>query len=216
VRLSPLLAALLMSGCLTDAVLGDRAADAAADDAAASFPDAFAPDAALAPDAFEAPDVFEPDAEASPDAHIVSSGETYQLSYYGPPDTQCIDALAGREAQFSMLTSGDCGLLAGPVALTRVSTRSWTLSGQLMQDNFGRASVRLSTSIFPDQPEEVLVSTLYFTGSGPFGTQRGQGIIAVDRNTETAQSIEGFVGVELAQPDFSGSCFLTFGMRLEH
>lgn len=214
--------ALLSAGCLTEVKLGDIPPDAALSVGDAAAEDATSPRDAAARDAVAA------DAEPSPspdagdgDAGPFDAGagaEPYTMQFYNaPPESMpvmCTDDLAGTEMNYAQLTPADCGLEDGPVFLTRQSQHVWILSGSLVRQDFGAATIRLVEGLDPNAPPGAMVAQMTYNIPGPNGTTRQAEVIALDRDTATTTSADGLAGVELSLGSSVGSCFITFGMSV--
>jgi len=96
-----------------------------------------------------------------------------------------------------------------------LSTHTWTLSGALILEDFGYSTIRLVEGLIPDAPPGAMVAQLTFMTSGPLGTTRQAEVVALDRTTATSTFADGIAGVELTRGFSSGSCFMTFGMRVD-
>lgn len=203
------------SACLTEVKLGDIPPDAGAPGPADAGSDAGPTD--TGPEDSGLLDA-DPSPTPSPDAGVGDSGVVgfeYVMSFYGPADVMCFDDLAGQESTYSALTPAECGLIEGTVTLTKLSTHTWTLSGALILEDFGYSTIRLVEGLFPDAPPGAMVAQLTFMTEGPLGTTRQAEVVALDRSTATSTYADGLAGVELTRGFSSGSCFMTFGMRVD-
>lgn len=202
------------SACLTEVKLGDIPPDVGFRDAAADG--GF--DGGRRDGGLDDTGLLDADPSPSPDAGVEDSGFIgfeYAMSFYGPADVMCFDDLAGQESTYTSLTPAECGLIDGTVTLTKLSTHTWTLSGALILEDFGYSTIRLVEGLIPDAPPGAMVAQLTFMTSGPLGTTRQAEVVALDRTTATSTFADGIAGVELTRGFSSGSCFMTFGMRVD-
>lgn len=203
------------SACLNEVKLGDIPPDAGFPGPADTGSDAGSADSGAKD---TGPLDADPSPSPGPDAGAADSGVmgfAYQMTFYGPAEVMCFDDLAGQESTYSALTPAECGLIEGTVTLTKLSTHTWTLSGALILEDFGYSTIRLVEGLFPDAPPGAMVAQLTFMTAGPLGTTRQAEVVALDRSTATSTFADGLAGVELTRGFSSGSCFMTFGMRVD-
>jgi hypothetical protein len=149
------------------------------------------------------------------DAIIADSGihpTASRLVVLTTAEVTCIEGWAGREGEFQDVTPTPLGLANGPIEVELVAGTSSMAEarGQALLDSFGFFSIPL-TPPPPDveAPAGIYGNSFFLSGPGPLGTERRAGMIMFDLSG--AQPINGFIGVELADPaSHVDSCFVQF------
>lgn len=134
----------------------------------------------------------------------------YTLDFIAATEVVCTDALAGHEVDFQGLGPSDVSFVSGPVVLS-TSAPDLTVRGGPIETGFGVTSMRLMLGVVPDQPAGVYLGFTPLSGPGAIGTSKRTGALALD--AKSLQS-DAFAGIEFADQGDTGSCFVSFPVRV--
>lgn len=163
-----------------------------------------------------APDLGAPDAGASDTGVISDAGPSSPvLMFFANPEVGCQDAWAGLDEDFSAVPPTSVGLRSGSIQLqVPTSTRTtFVVSGPPISDGLGVPSLELIAGAF-DLPVGVYGVAIEQSGPGPQGSVRRSAIFLIDTTNNPPPPFECTGGVELSDPSYSGTCFLTYRCQI--
>ena len=163
-----------------------------------------------------ASDLGVPDAGGPVDVGAPDTGPTTpELLFFANPEVGCQDAWAGLEEDFSAVPPTSVGLRSGSIRLQiPTSTRTtFLISGPPISDGLGVPSLELVAQAF-DLPVGMYGVAIEQSGPGPLSSVRRSAIFLIDTTNSPPPPYECTGGIELSDPSYSGTCFLTYSCQI--